>query len=155
VQARWCSRAWPTGGTCPRRLTDRLRTYGTDVSVDIGLTALATLSVTEADTAPAMRTGQVEVLATPRLVALCEEACCAAVSGAFRPPRTTVGVRVQLDHLAPVRVGGKVTAEATLERVEGRRLVFTVSASDDAGLVAAGRMTRVVVDTEAFLAKAR
>jgi fluoroacetyl-CoA thioesterase len=125
------------------------------VPVDVGLSALVSLSVTESDTAPAMRTGQVEVLATPRLVALCEEACCAAVSTALSPPQTTVGVRVQLDHLAPVRVGGKVTAEATLERVEGRRLVFTVSASDDAGLVAAGRMTRVVVDTEAFLAKAR
>jgi len=125
------------------------------VRVDIGLTATASLSVTEVDTAPAMRSGEVEVLATPRVVALCEEACCAALLGALDPPQTTVGVRVQLDHLAPVGVGGKVTADATLERVEGRRLVFTVSASDDAGLVAVGRMTRVVVDSESFLAKAR
>jgi predicted thioesterase len=62
---------------------------------------------------------------------------------------------VQLDHLAPVRVGATLAAEATLERVEGRRLVFAVSAFDSAGLVAAGRMTRVVVDTDTFLAKAR
>ncbi|MDE3086024.1 MAG: thioesterase, partial [Acidobacteriota bacterium] len=75
--------------------------------------------------------------------------------GALPAAKTTVGVRVQLDHLAPVKVGRVVTAEATLERVEGRRLVFTVSVSDDAGLVAAGRMTRVVVETESFLAKAR
>lgn len=125
------------------------------VTVAIGLTATASMVVSEADTAPAMRTGAVEVLATPRLVALCEEACCAALSGAIVHPKTTVGVRVQLDHLAPIRVETAVTAEATLERVEGRRLVFTVSASDDAGLVAAGRMTRVVVETDAFLAKAR
>ncbi|HMK63469.1 MAG TPA: hotdog domain-containing protein, partial [Acidimicrobiales bacterium] len=110
---------------------------------------------TRQDTAPAMRSGDVEVLATARLVALCEEACCLAVAGALRQPQTSVGVRVQLDHLAPLRVGSTVTAEATLERVEGRRLKFTVSASDDAGLVAAGRMTRVVVDVEAFVAKVR
>lgn len=111
--------------------------------------------VTSADTALALGTGEVDVLATPRLIALCEEACCRALEGALGSPKTTVGVRVQLDHLAPVRVGGSVSAEATLERVEGRRLVFTVAAVDDAGLVAAGRMTRVVVDREEFLAKAR
>lgn len=125
------------------------------MTVTIGLTATAAMVVSEADTAPAMRTGAVEVLATPRVVALCEEACCSALAGAVVPPKTTVGVRVQLDHLAPINVGTTVTAEATLERVEGRRLVFTVAASDHAGLVAAGRMTRVVVETDTFLAKAR
>jgi fluoroacetyl-CoA thioesterase len=125
------------------------------VRIEIGMTAKATTTVTREDTARAMGSGDVEVLATPRLVALCEEACCSAVAGALRSDQTTVGVRVQLDHLAPLRVGSAVTAEATLERIEGRRLAFTVSASDDAGLVAAGRMTRVVIDTQAFLAKAR
>lgn len=125
------------------------------MSIVTGLSATASTTVTAADTAPAMHSGDVEVLATPRLVALCEEACCRAVAQVVLPPRTTVGVRVQIDHLAPLRVGATVTAEATLERVEGRRLAFTVSASDHAGLVAAGRMTRVVVDTDAFLEKAR
>lgn len=123
--------------------------------IEIGLTAKASTRVTSNDTARSMGSGDVEVLATPRLIALCEEACCLAVAGALGTGQTTVGVRVQLDHLAPLRVGSAVTAEATLERIEGRRLAFTVSASDDAGLVGAGRMTRVVVDTEAFLAKAR
>jgi predicted thioesterase len=54
-----------------------------------------------------------------------------------------------------VRVGSQVTAEAILEKVEGRRLIFTVTATDAAGLVGAGRVTRVVVDIEGFLAKAR
>ncbi len=123
--------------------------------IEIGLAAKASAVVNSADTARAMRTGDVEVLATPRLVALCEEACCLALDGALPLEQTTVGVRVQLDHLAPLQVGSTVTTEATLERVEGRRLGFTVSASDSAGLVAAGRMTRVVVDRAAFLAKAR
>lgn len=123
--------------------------------LDPGLTGKTSAVVGDADTARAMGTGEVEVLATPRLIALCEEACCRALAGSLEPPQTSVGVRVQLDHLAPVRVGATVAAEATLERVEGRRLVFAVSAFDSAGLVAAGRMTRVVVDTASFLAKAR
>ena len=62
-------------------------------------------------------------------------------------------MRVQLDHLAPTAIGTEVTAEATLEKVEGRRLTFTVSVRDARGLVAAGKVTRVVVDRAAFLAK--
>jgi predicted thioesterase len=62
---------------------------------------------------------------------------------------------VQVDHLAPTNVGSSVAAEATLERVEGRRLTFTISVSDHCGLVAAGKVTRVIVDTERFLDKAR
>ena len=62
---------------------------------------------------------------------------------------------MQLTHLAPTPVGGKVTAEATLEAVEGRRLTFRVSVSDARGLVAAGRITRVVVERTRFLERVR
>ena len=68
--------------------------------------------------------------------------------------RTSVGYRVQLDHTAPTAVGGKVQAEAILESVEGRRLNFRVSVSDGHGLVAAGRITRVIVDRDRFLERA-
>jgi len=126
--------------------------------VVVGLTGRADLLVTDADTAVALRSGDVPVLATPRLVALCEEASCNALAGRLGDGRTSVATRVQFDHLAPAAVGAAVTAEATLERVEGRRLVFTVSAtlrSDAcAGLVGAGRLTRVLVDEAAFLSKA-
>jgi predicted thioesterase len=67
------------------------------------------------------------------------------------PGYTTVGMRVQFDHLQPSAIGAHVTAEATLEKVQGRRLTFTVSASDERGLVAAGKVTRVVVDVDRFL----
>jgi predicted thioesterase len=119
-----------------------------------GLAGRATLTVTDQDTAIALKSGQVPVLATPRVVALAEEATCEAVSAALDEGQTTVGMRVQLDHLAPSGVGASVTAEATLEKIEGRRLVFTVSVNDDQGLIAAGKITRVVVDTERFLKKA-
>jgi len=123
-----------------------------------GLSAHVECTVGGADTAEAMRSGDVAVLATPRLLALCEEASCRALEGALSPGRTSVATRVQFDHLAPAAVGDTVTAEATLVKVEGRRLVFTVSATLDtaarAGLVGAGRLTRVVVDRDAFLMKA-
>ncbi len=120
-----------------------------------GLAADVVLAVEDEDTAVAMRSGDVPVLATPRIVALCEEAAVKAIDGRLRDGETSVGMRVQLDHLAPTAVGSKVRAEATLEKVEGRRLIFTVSVTDDCGLVAAGKVTRVVVETERFLDKAR
>ena len=120
-----------------------------------GSSAALALQVTAGDTATALRSGDVEVLATPRILALCEEVCCLAVERTLAPGTTTVGMRAQLDHVAPVRVGSTVRAEATLEKIEGRRLVFTVSVSDKSGLVAAGKITRVVVEREEFLEKAR
>jgi fluoroacetyl-CoA thioesterase len=125
------------------------------VHLEPGLCGKATLLVGEADTALAMKSGSVPVLATPRLIALCEEATCRALDGVFEEFRTTVGVRVQFDHLSPLKIGAEVTAEAVLERVEGRRLTFTVTASDNTGLVGAGRVTRVVVAVDGFLEKAR
>lgn len=123
------------------------------MSIKPGLAGRAALVVSEADTAAALRSGDVPVLGTPRLIALSEEAACAAVAGRLPEGQTTVGSSVQFNHIAPTPVGQKVTAEATLEKVEGRRLTFTVSANDAGGLVGAGRVTRVVVETERFLAK--
>lgn len=119
-----------------------------------GLSSSVDMMVGESDTAAAMCTGDVAVLATPRIIALIEEATVAALKGELDPGCTSVCMRVQVEHISPTSVGGTVRAEATLEKVEGRRLGFNVSARDDRGLVAAGRVTRVVVDSERFLAKA-
>jgi fluoroacetyl-CoA thioesterase len=119
-----------------------------------GLSATASMVVGDDDTAIALHTGDVAVVATPRVVTLAEEATVHAVEGELAEGETTVGYRVQLDHLAPTAVGGKVHAEATLEAVESRRLTFRVSVSDGRGLVAAGRITRVVVERSRFLDKA-
>jgi predicted thioesterase len=123
-----------------------------------GLSAQLELTVGDADTAEHFRSGNVPVLATPRLIALCEEATCRATDDHLTDAQASVATRVQFDHLAPVGVGRVVLAEATLVKVEGRRLIFTVSAarleSDGGGLVGAGRVTRVLVDRSVFLAKA-
>ena len=119
-----------------------------------GLSATVRMVVEDADTATTLGTGDVPVVATPRVVQLAEQATVEAVDGELSEGTTTVGYRVQLDHLAPTAVGGKVQAEATLESVESRRLTFRVSVSDGRGLVAAGRITRVVVERNRFLEKA-
>lgn len=123
--------------------------------VHTGLSSTVELSVGDADTAIALRSGEVPVLATPRIIALAEEASVAAIEGHLAEGETSVGVRVQVEHISPTAVGRVVRTEACLEKVEGRRLVFTVSARDDHGLVAAGKVTRVVVDREHFMDKAR
>lgn len=120
-----------------------------------GLVGVAKMQVTEDDTAVALHSGDVPVLATPRVVALAEEASCAAVSGTLGDGKTSVGMRVQLDHLSPSAVGSHVRAEATLEQIEGRRLIFKVSVEDERGLVAAGKVTRVIVEVDRFLEKCR
>jgi fluoroacetyl-CoA thioesterase len=130
-----------------------------DHGLRVGLSQRVELEVGPLDTAEELRSGDVPVLATPRLVALCEEASCRALDGYLSDDRTTVATRVQFDHRAPVGIGALVTAEAKLVRVEGRRLTFNVSASLQADayadVIGAGRLTRVVVDRAAFLAKAR
>lgn len=120
-----------------------------------GLTASLTHVVEETDTAIAIGSGDVPVLATPRLIALAEAASIEALTDQLAPGTTTVGYEVQLAHLAPTPVGGKVTIEATLEAVESRRLTFRVSVNDTRGLVAAGKVTRVVVVRDRFIERAQ
>jgi predicted thioesterase len=123
------------------------------VAVEPGARAEVKLTVGDEDTAVALSSGDVPVLATPRVVALCEEATVAAVDGHLPVGQTTVGMRIQLDHLQPNAVGSTVAAEAILDKVEGRRLHFTVAVRDHRGLVACGKVTRVMVDAERFLDK--
>jgi fluoroacetyl-CoA thioesterase len=123
------------------------------MNVAVGLRGEARLVVTDADTARSFGSGDVDVLATPRLVALFEQATIEALRGILDEHQTSVGMRVQVDHLQPTPVGGEVVAEAALEKIEGRRMTFTVTASDSGGLVAAGKVTRVTVDVDRFMNK--
>jgi fluoroacetyl-CoA thioesterase len=116
-----------------------------------GLTAQVRLVVDDADTAAAMGSGLVPVLSTPRVVALCEEATVAAVAARLADGETTVGTRIEIDHLAPTPVGDQVTATARLDAVDGRRLRFTVGVADTNGPVAEAVVQRAVVDRRRFL----
>ena len=116
---------------------------------------MATLSfdVTDRDTARALGSGDVEVLATPRLLAWCEAATVAELAelGDLTDERTSVGSRIKLDHLAATPVGGLASVTATLEHRDGRLVRFAVSAVDRSGrLIATGEVTRVIVDRKRF-----
>jgi fluoroacetyl-CoA thioesterase len=125
------------------------------VSVKSGVHGEVEHVVSEGDTAASLHCGDVPVLGTPRVVSLCEEATIEALADLLAPGQTSVGTRVEVAHLAPVAIGSTVRASATLERSEGRRLIFSVSVTDHCGLVAAGKVTRVVVDRAHFIEKAR
>ncbi len=123
--------------------------------IEPGASGIVKLSVGGSDTAIAHRSGDVPVLSTPRIVALVEEAAIEAIAAQIPAGFTTVGSAVQLTHLAPVAEGATVTAEAVLDSIEGRRLIFKVTVNDDRGLVAAGYLTRVAVDRDRFLDKVK
>jgi predicted thioesterase len=124
-----------------------------DAGVTPGLQASFRHTVAEADTAAALESGLVPVLATPRVLALVERATVEALGGALEPGATTVGAKVELEHLLATPVGATVEVSATLERVDGRKLEFSVEVRDGDRLAATGRITRVVVDVERFLAR--
>lgn len=120
--------------------------------------ATLAFSVTEADTAVAVGSGSLPVLGTPRLLAWCEAATCAALEGSLADGETSVGTRVDLEHLAASPVGAQVQVSARVVHTDGRLRRFAVSArhagEDGVGkLVASGEVTRVVVDARRFLAR--
>ena len=115
-------------------------------------TASVTHVVTADDTARALGSGDLEVLATPRVLAWCEEATCAALD--LPADRTSVGTRVELEHLVASPIGATVTATATVVHTDGRLVRFQVAAQDASGtLLASGEVRRVMVDRERFLSR--
>lgn len=119
--------------------------------INVGDRAQLQFTVTDADTAIALGSGDVHVLATPRLIAWAEATTVAAVVAALDPSETTVGMRVCVDHLAATAVGETVTATAEVIEVDRRRIEFAVDATDSDGTQALkGTITRLRVDRGRF-----
>jgi predicted thioesterase len=123
--------------------------------METGQSARLEFEVTDADTAAAVGSGDLAVLGTPRLLAWCEAATCAAVADSLEKTQTSVGTRVSLEHLAASPVGERVEVQASVAYVDGRLVRFTVAAShvSDGRVVGTGEVTRVVVDRERFLSR--
>lgn len=116
-----------------------------------GASGRAERAVADDDTGRAVGSSDMPVLATPVLLAVGEAATIDAIEGSLPANSTSVSMRIHFDHVRPVPVGGTVFATASLERVEGRRLTFTVEARDgDGDLVGSGRIVRVIVDRQRF-----
>ena len=126
-------------------------------AVTVGLRATVRAAVTEADTATAMGSGDVPVLATPRLLALAEAAAYAAVAPQLADGQTTVGTSVSLEHRRASPLGAEIVVEAELTEVAGSRLVFRfiarVDGTDEDVVLGAGTVERVVVDRARFVAR--
>ncbi|MGI8533042.1 MAG: thioesterase family protein [Geodermatophilaceae bacterium] len=118
----------------------------------VGLQARRVFEVVELDTARALGSGSVPVLGTPRLLAWMEEVTVAALGPALRDSDTSVGSAVELAHLRPSAVGARVSIQASVASVEGAQVVLDVQATHgDGTTIGRGRITRTVVDREAFL----
>jgi fluoroacetyl-CoA thioesterase len=146
------------------------------MGVAAGQRASVSAVVADADTAISAGSGDVPVLATPRLLALAEAAAVAAIAPHLAPGMTSVGTSASLEHRRASLVGAEVVVEAELTEVDGRRLMFSFIARESAHrpggdgegarsaagaggdgqelVVGAGTVERVLVDRAAFLARA-
>lgn len=122
--------------------------------LETGIKGTKTVTVNESNTAKTMGSGTLDVFATPALVALMEETCWRSVADRLDEDCGTVGTLLEIKHTAPTPVGMEVCCESVLTEVDGRRLVFEVTARDAQGVVGEGRHERFVIQNGKFQAKA-
>ena len=118
-----------------------------------GIKGLAETVVDHSNTAKFAGSGELEVFATPCMVALMEQAAQSSVAGHLEAGQGTVGTKLSISHDAATPIGMKVRAESELTEVDGRRLVFSVKAFDECGLIGQGTHERFIINNEKFLAK--
>ena len=118
-----------------------------------GLTYTSTVTVTVENVAATLGSGDLNVFATPAMVALMENAAMKAVAPSLPEGSTTVGAMMNTTHVKPSGMGETIHATAVLEEVEGRKLTFSVKAEDSKGVIGEGTHIRYVVDKERFLSK--
>ena len=121
--------------------------------MNIGLNYTSVTTVENSNTALTLGSGDMEVFATPAMVALMENAAMNAVAAHLEAGQTTVGSQITTTHIKPSALGATITATATLTAVEGRKLSFAVEAHDGETLIGSGTHVRYIVDRERFLAK--
>ena len=118
-----------------------------------GIKLTLTTTVTEDKTARVMGSGTLDVFATPAMIALMEETAYKAVQNALDEGCGSVGTYIAVKHIAATPLGMTVTCEAELVEIDTRRLVFTVKAYDEAGLIGEGSHERFIVQNEKFMAR--
>lgn len=121
--------------------------------MNIGLSFTATTTVNQNNTAKALGSGDMDVFATPAMVALMENAAMTAVAPYLEAGQTTVGTQITTSHIKASALGATITATATLTAVDGRSLTFAITAREGDKVIGEGTHTRFIVDRERFLAK--
>lgn len=123
------------------------------MTLETGIKGIVSCTVTENDTAKALGSGGLDVLSTPKLIALMENASLLLVRPYLDEGMDTVGTQLNVKHLAATPVGMTVRAEAELIEIDRRRLVFSVKAWDEVELVGEGTHERFIVDMKKFTDK--
>ncbi len=118
-----------------------------------GLIRIEEKTVKEEDTAAAYGSGLVEVFATPAMIAFMEHTAMHCVKELLPEGFSTVGTHVNVSHSKATPVGMKVSCKAKLIEVDGRKLVFEVSAKDEEGEIGSGTHSRFIIDEQKFMAK--
>ena len=118
-----------------------------------GLTATVSETVLYTNTASALGSGLLDVYATPAMVALMEKAAVTAIKPFLEEAEGSVGVKMHISHDSATLPGKLVSATAELTAIDGRRLVFKVSAKDEYGTIGQGVHERFIINNEKFLAK--
>ena len=121
--------------------------------MEVGLKYESTVVVSPSNTAATLGSGDMDVFATPAMVALMENAAMLAVAAHLPEGSATVGTQMNTSHIKASPLGATITASAELTEVEGRKLTFAVKAWDEKGPIGEGVHTRFVVDRERFLSK--
>ena len=118
-----------------------------------GLTATVSETVLYTNTASALGSGLLDVYATPAMVALMEKAAVTAIQPFLEEAEGSVGIKMHISHDSATLPGKLVSATAELTAIDGRRLVFKVSAKDEYGTIGQGVHERFIINNEKFLAK--
>ena len=121
--------------------------------MEIGIKGRAETVVNHENTAKLVGYGELEVFATPQMIALMEQAAASSVAGELGEGQGTVGTLLNVSHDAATPLGMKVWAETELVEVDRRRLVFDVKAYDECGLIGQGKHERFIIQNDKFLAK--
>ena len=122
--------------------------------LEAGIKGTGSVEVVRENTAAAVGSGMLEVFATPMMIALMEKTACESVAPYLEEGSGTVGTELNVKHVAATPIGMQVTCETELMEVDGRRLVFHVKASDEAGLIGEGTHERFIINNEKFQSKA-
>lgn len=121
--------------------------------LEIGLTHTSNLVVADGNTAIALGSGDMPVLATPAMMSLMENAAMLAVALELEDGETTVGGHIESSYLRPTPVGTEVAATATLEKIDGRKLYFKIVVRQGETIIGEGTHLRFIVNREKFLSK--
>lgn len=125
------------------------------MELEIGMTGSAEITVSNKNTAKAMGSGDLDVFATPAMIALMERAATNAVKECLSKENSTVGTMINIRHIAATPLGINVSAKATLTAIDGKKLIFRVEAYDSKEMIGEGQHERFLIEIGKFIERSK